>query len=266
MTTKPRKARSTRLNAASVAALELEVRDLRVEVDGLREAARLKDQYLAVATHELSAPLASMKAYVEALVEGYGDPTFVEGEEFLRVLDRETTRLTRVVERTLELSRLARRQGELRLQPTDLANVAADVQGSVQPLLAEREMRLVVEIDPGVPVVAGDADLLKQVMLNLVHNAIKFSEPGSRVWVRAVATPTGAEVEVRDEGHGIAAHEQEHIFEPWFRSADERVARARGTGLGLSIVKAIVEQHGSRVTVESELHAGTSFRFTLSRF
>src|SRR5262245_27150886 len=94
---------------SQVTALELEVRDLRAEVEELRRAASLKDQYLAVAPHELSAPLAPMKAYSEAFIEGHGDPTFTHGEEFLRVLDRETTRLTRVVERTLELSRLARR-------------------------------------------------------------------------------------------------------------------------------------------------------------
>ena len=252
--------------AGAVTALELELHDLRAEVDALREAARLKDQYLAVATHELSAPLASMKAYIEALIEGQGDPAFTEGDEFLRVLDRETTRLTRVVERTLELSRLARRQGELRIQPTDLVQVAADVQSSVQPLLSERSMRLIVDVATDVPVVAADPDLLKQVLLNLVHNSIKFSPPGSSVWVCGVSNGSGVVVEVRDQGHGIAPHEQEHVFEPWFRSADERIARARGTGLGLSIVKTIVEQHGSHIKIDSTLHVGTSFQFTLSRF
>jgi signal transduction histidine kinase len=249
-----------------VTALELEVRDLRAEVAALEQATKLKDQYLAVATHELSAPLAAMKAYVEALIEGHGDPAFTEAEEFLRVLDRETTRLTRVVERTLELSRLARRQGELRLQPVDLAAAAGEVQASLHPLLAERRMSLVVEVAPDLPVLAADPDLLKQVLVNLLHNAIKFSPPGSRVWLRGTCAGTGGEIEVRDEGHGIALHEQEHVFEPWFRSADERVVRARGTGLGLSIVKTIVEQHGTRIRVDSEPNVGTSFRFTLSRF
>jgi signal transduction histidine kinase len=249
-----------------VTALELEVRDLRAEVEELQRASSLKDQYLAVATHELSAPLAAMKAYVEALIEGHNDPTFTHGEEFLRVLDRETTRLTRVVERTLELSRLARRQREVRLHPVDLAAVAAEVQASLRPLLAERHMTLLIEVAPEVPHAAGDPDLLKQVLVNLVHNSIKFSPPGSRVWLRVTPAGTGTEIEVRDEGHGIAPHEQEHVFEPWFRSADERVARARGTGLGLAIVKTIIEQHGTRIRVESQPNVGTSFRFTLSRY
>jgi len=273
MKAKPKTSRSARASAPprrratpAVAALDLELRDLRQEVEALRQQVRLKEQYLAVATHELSAPLSSMKAYIEALIEGHGDPAFTEGEEFLRVLDRETTRLTRVVERTLELSRLARRQGELRLQPTDLVQVVADVQASVQPLLAERKMQMIVDIDVETPILAADPDLLGQVLLNLVHNSIKFSPLGSRVWVIGRCSGTGGEIEVRDEGHGIAIHEQEHVFEPWFRSSDDRVARARGTGLGLSIVKAIVEQHGAHIRVDSQPDAGTSFRFTLSRF
>lgn len=249
--------------ARAVAALEREVRDLRAEVDELRQANRLNDEYLAVATHELSAPLASMKAYVEALLEHHRDPAFGHTEEFLKVLAKETARLIRVVERTLEISRLTRRGAALQRGLVDLGEVVDDVAMSLQPVLAERCMTFDAELPPQLPVIDADRDLLKQVLVNLIHNAVKFSPPGRTVQVRATHAGGVVEVEVRDEGYGIAPEELGRVFEPYFRSGDGRVARERGTGLGLSVVKTIVEQHGGRVWVESQPDHGTSFRFTL---
>jgi len=242
-----------------------EAQDLRAEIEALRQACRLKDQYLSVATHELAAPLSAMKAYIEALLEHHADPGFTQTGEFLRVLEKETGRLIRVVDRTLEISRLTWRGSRIRLEPTRLADVVHELLPSVQPVLVERSMTLDVDLPENLPLVAADADLLNQVFLNLIHNAIKFSPPGRVVRVGAVANSGGLEVEVRDEGWGIVPEELGRVFEPYFRSGDGRVERERGTGLGLSIVKTIVEQHGGRIWVESEPQRGTSFRFTLPK-
>lgn len=252
--------------APEVVALELEVHELRAELDAMQRAARLKEESFSIMAHELSAPLAGMKAYVETLIENYGDPSFGEGVEFLGVLGREIGRLARVVERTLEITRLSRGGTHLRLEPVRLDDLVAEVRVALQPALAARRTVLEAQIDAGVPVVAADPDLLKQVLLNLVQNAVKFSPPGHPVRVRAVPKGDGVCVEVTDEGYGIAPHDLEQVFEPWFRSADERVARERGTGLGLTIVKTIVEQHGSRIEVDSSLDHGTTFRFGLQRY
>jgi len=249
-----------------IVALELEVRELRAEVDSMQRTARLKEESFCVMTHELSAPLAGMKAYVETLLENYGDPSFAEGVEFLGVLDREISRLARVVERTLEIARLSRQGTGLRLEPVRLEELLSEVRAALQPALTARQMAFEVHIDAAVPVIAADPDLLKQVFLNLLQNAVKFSPPGSRVGVRAVRKGDNVCIEVSDEGYGIAPHDLEQVFEPWFRSADERVARERGTGLGLAIVKTIVEQHGSRIEVESTRDRGTTFRFGLQRY
>jgi signal transduction histidine kinase len=249
-----------------VAALELEVRELTAEVASLRQACRLKDEHLSIATHELSAPLAAMKAYVEALLEHYDDPTFDQTGEFLEVLDRETDRLIRLVERTLEISRLTWRGTGLQRQPTPLADLVAEVVPSLQPLLEERRIRLAVVLPSGLPAVSVDRDLVKQVLLNLIHNAIKFSPECCPVTVTAAAAGEDeVAVEVCDEGYGVAGDEIQRLFEPYFRSSDERVERQRGTGLGLSIVKTIVESHGGRIEVRSQLERGTTFRFTLPR-
>ena len=125
-------------------------------------------------------------------------------------------------------------------------------------------MTLDVDLGADLPLVAADVDLLNEVLLNLIHNAVKFSPPGRTVCVAAVCTPEYVEVEVRDQGYGIVPEELGRVFEPYFRSGDGRVERERGTGLGLSIVKTIVEQHGGRIWVESE-PARHSFRFTLPK-
>jgi signal transduction histidine kinase len=249
----------------TVTALELEVSDLRAEIEALHQACKLKDQYLSVATHELSAPLAAMKAYIEALIEHHTDPSFTHTGEFLGVLGRETERLIRLVNRTLEISRLTYRGVRQVLEPTSIAEVVTEIHPSLQPVLDERRIRLDVQVHRDLACVAADRDLLKQVLLNLVHNAVKFSPPGRKVTVRATARGSQVEVEVQDEGYGIAPHELGRLFEPYFRSGDQRVERERGTGLGLSIVKTIVEQHGGRIEVQSLPEMGTTFRFTLRK-
>jgi two-component system phosphate regulon sensor histidine kinase PhoR len=246
-------------------ALALEVEELHGEIEALRAEGELKDQYLSVATHELSAPLAAMKAYLEALLEHHAEPGFTQTQDFLQVLAKETDRLIRLVDRTLEISRLTSRGLRIETGPVDVQEVVADLLPSLRPMLAERAMQLEVEVPPDLPRVLADRDLLKQVLLNLIHNGVKFSLPGRRVMLRARALPDAVEIEVEDEGYGIPQEDMAHLFQPYFRSADERVERQRGTGLGLSIVKTIVEQHGGSIGVESRPEAGTTFRFTLPR-
>jgi signal transduction histidine kinase len=238
------------------------VAELQAEVDALRETCRLKDQYLSVASHELSAPLAAMKAYIEALLDHHADPDFTQTGEFLEVLSRETDRLIRLVDRTLEISRLTTR-GRLQKELVDLQDLLAEMLPPLQPALEERGARLTVQLAPGLPAVNADRDLLLQVLLNLIHNALKFSPPGSAVTVAAVPAGDGVQIEVRDQGYGIRPEELANLFEPYFRSSDERVERERGTGLGLSIVKTIVQQHGGRIGVESAPDRGTIFRFDI---
>jgi two-component system phosphate regulon sensor histidine kinase PhoR len=238
------------------------VAELRAEIDALRDTCRLKEQYLSVASHELSAPLAAMKAYIEALLDHHAEPGFTQTGEFLAILGRETDRLIRLVDRTLEISRLTTRDG-LQKEPVDLEDLLAEMLPPLQPSLEERGARLAVQLAPGLAPVCADRDLLLQVLLNLIHNALKFSPRGSTVVVAAVPAGSGVQIEVRDQGYGIGPDELENVFEPYFRSSDERVERERGTGLGLSIVKTIVQQHGGRIGVESAPDRGTVFRFDI---
>jgi two-component system phosphate regulon sensor histidine kinase PhoR len=200
---------------------------------------------------------------LEALIENHGDPRFNETAEFLAVLDQETARLVRIVERMLESARLGGGT-ELRLQPVLLADLVRETVRGLAPLLDERGMQLELDVAVDLPVVQVDHDLLRQVLVNLIHNAIKFSAPGRRIWVQAQdRSGTQIEIQVRDEGFGIVREEIDRIFDPYFRSSDDRVGRQRGAGLGLAIVKTIVEQHGGRIVAESRPDHGTTFRFTI---
>jgi signal transduction histidine kinase len=235
---------------------------LQAELAELRETCRLKDQYLSVATHELSSPLAAMKAYLEALIAHHADPGFNQTGEFLQVLSRETDRLIRLVDRTLEISRLTAR-GLPQREALDLGALLDEMQPSLQPALAAHRARLAVALAPGLGPVHADRDMLQQVLLNLIHNALKFSPEETTVTVSAVPLADGVQIEVQDQGYGIRPEELASVFEPYFRSSDERVERQRGTGLGLSIVKSIVHQHRGTVGVESAPNRGTVFRFTI---
>ena len=244
--------------------LEAEVRELRAEVEVLRVAERARDEGLGRAAHELSAPLTAMKAYIEALRAHYGEPAFTQGPEFLGVLERETARLGRIVERTLVLSRAGAGLGWSR-ETLRLDEVASQVAMALRPVLEERAVVLDVEVPSDLPEVEADCDQMEQVLVNLVHNAVKFSPRGEHVALRAAVVRGEIVVEVRDRGYGIAPSELGSVFQPFFRSQDLRVARERGTGLGLCIVKTIVERHGGRVGVESEPSRGTRVWFTLPR-
>jgi len=243
--------------------IQREIERLREELAEMQRVARLKDQYLSVAAHELSTPLTAIKAYIEALSENYGDPEFKQGPEFLGVLQRETGRLIRTVDRTLQISRLTSRTKVVTRGKLELDRLLDDLQHSLRPVLQERDVTLSIEIPEDLQPIAADRDLLEQVLINLVDNAIKFSPRGSQVVLRAEARADCVEIEVRDEGFGIAAEEIKRVFDPYFRSGDTRVDGERGTGLGLAIVRTIVEQHGGRIWVKSEVDRGTAFRFSL---
>jgi two-component system phosphate regulon sensor histidine kinase PhoR len=240
-----------------------EIERLREELAELERVNRLKDQYLSVAAHELSTPLTAIKAYVEALSENWADPSFTQGPEFLGVLQRESTRLIRIVDRTLQISRLTSRSQMVRRSSVDLKRLVHEVSVSLRPVLQERDVDLNVQVAADLPLIDADRDLLEQVLINLLDNAVKFSPPGRTVHLQARVCPNCVEVEVRDQGYGIAPEELKRVFDPYFRSGDERIGCERGTGLGLAIVKTIVEQHGGRVWVVSEIDCGTTFRFSL---
>ena len=249
----------TGADASTERSLQQENRRLRRELRQMRLSQRVSDEYLSVVTHELATPLTAIKAYVEALIMHQDDPAFTQGREFLRVLDRETSRLIRLVDRTQQISRLTSGKQTVHSGHVQLQELVEETTDALRPILEQRGVEFVADL----PAVAADRDLCKQLLINLVHNAIKFSPEQGKVFLQADVNQNHAEVRISDEGCGVRSEDRERIFEPFFRSASTPSEVERGSGLGLAIARTIVEQHGGRITVDSEVGKGTSFRFTL---
>lgn len=249
--------------------IAMTVQDITREVE-LNEA---KSNFISNVSHELRTPLFNIKSFIETLHEYGEDLTETERREFLDTANRETDRLTRLVNDVLDLSRLESCR-IYHLEPVDIAQPIEQTLRTYQLNARDKGIELVQEIEPDLPPVLGHYDLLLQVFANLVGNGLKFTEPGGRVAIRAYLLESVfhspnetryVRIEISDTGIGIDPEDQEAIFERFFR-VENRVHTLEGTGLGLSIVRNIIEKHHSQVHLVSEVGIGTTFWFDLDVF
>ena len=228
----------------------------------LAEASQHKSQFLANMSHELRTPLNAILGYTELIADGvYGSPS----EKMIDVLKRlegNGRHLLGLINDVLDLSKIEAGQLNLSLADYSLKEVVQSVYSAVEALAKEKHIALKVEVPSQLPAARGDERKLTQVLLNLVGNAIKFTDTGE-VAIKASAANGSFTVAVRDTGPGIAETEQAKIFEE-FQQADSSITKKKGgTGLGLAIAKRIVELHGGRIWVESSLGQGSTFSFTV---
>jgi GAF domain-containing protein len=228
----------------------------------LEVASKHKSQFLANMSHELRTPLNAILGYTELILDSiYGEPS----DKMRTVLERlqaNGKHLLGLINDVLDLSKIEAGQLTLSLDDYSLSDVVHGVVSAVEPLAAEKRLAFKAEIAPDLPTGHGDGRRLSQVLLNLVGNAIKFTDKGE-VAIRASVTDGAFTVAVCDTGPGIAAVDQAKIFEE-FQQADSSITRKKGgTGLGLSIAKRIIEMHGGRIWVESQSGRGSTFYFTL---
>jgi len=228
----------------------------------LEVASRHKSQFLANMSHELRTPLNAILGYTELLQDGIYGQIPEKAQETMQRVDRSGRHLLALINDVLDLSKIEAGQLTLSLGDYSLKEVVQTVVAALEPLAAEKKLALTVTIAPDLPVGRGDDRRLSQVLLNLVGNAVKFTDAGE-VRVDAKATDGTFLVSVFDTGPGIAAEDQARIFEE-FQQADTSSTRKKGgTGLGLSIAKRILALHGGRLWVESALGKGSTFSFTL---
>ncbi|VXD11766.1 Drug sensory protein A [Planktothrix paucivesiculata PCC 9631] len=281
----------------SLKGIAMTIQDITREVE-LNDA---KSQFISNISHELRTPLFNIKSFIETLHDYGEDLTEEERQEFLATANHETDRLTRLVNDVLDLSRLESCR-IYNFEPVDMAQVVEQTLRTYQLNAKDKGIELSREIEPDLPLVVGNYDLLLQVLTNLVGNALKFTSSGGRViirvylleednlkknqeveeiakggWIISPPPPRPIDLhlaenrpktryirtEVSDTGSGIAPEDQEAIFTRFFR-VENRVHTLEGTGLGLSIVKNIIEKHRSQVHLISELGIGTTFWFDLS--
>jgi len=238
------------------------VHEIAVARDAAETANRAKSQFLANMSHELRTPLNAILGYTELMAEGtYGELC----EEMLEVLKRLETNgrhLLGLINDVLDLSKIEAGQLVLELSDYCIQDIAQTVRSTLEPLAADKKLAFKVEVPAELPPGRGDGRRLTQVLINLVGNAIKFTDAGE-VAIKTEANNGSFYVTVRDTGPGISAADQAKLFQE-FQQADNAIARKKGgTGLGLAISKRIIEMHGGRIWVESQPGHGSTFVFTL---
>jgi GAF domain-containing protein len=228
----------------------------------LEEASQHKSQFLANMSHELRTPLNAILGYTELMADGaYGEPS----EKMLGILKRleaNGKHLLGLINDVLDRSKIEAGQLVLELSDYCIQDIAQTVRSTLEPLAADKKLAFKVEVAPKLPSGRGDGRRLTQVLINLVGNAIKFTDAGE-VAIKAEANNGSFRVSVRDTGPGISTADQARLFQE-FQQADNAITRKKGgTGLGLAISKRIIEMHGGKIWVESQPGQGSTFTFTL---
>lgn len=226
----------------------------------VRRLETVRRDFVSNLSHELRTPLASLKALVETLRAGALEDPKAAGR-FLNSVETEVDALTQMVQELLDLSRVESGQVPLNLVPADVREVLSRPAERLRPQAERAGLTLSVELPPDPPRVLADVERMQQVVINLLHNAIKFTPPGGRVNISAEAAGDEMIMSVRDTGVGIAAENLDRIFERFYKA--DRARSGGGTGLGLAIAKHIVQAHGGRIWAESMEGAGSSFYFSL---
>jgi PAS domain S-box-containing protein len=234
-------------------------RDITIEV----EAERAKTEFVSTVSHELRTPMTSIKGYADLLLMGAVGSLTGEQQRFLTIIKSNTDRLTLLVNDLLDISRIE--SGRLILTPrvVRVGDLIAQIITAMGARATERNLDLHSDLPSVLPEVFVDPDRVIQVLTNLVGNACRYTPSDGEVVVSARAHGDEVHISVRDTGIGISEEDQPRLFSRFFRSEDPLVQDAPGTGLGLSITKSLVEMHGGRIWVESELGEGSTFTFTL---
>jgi signal transduction histidine kinase len=243
--------------------LQAATAELTAANESLKELDRLKDNFITTVTHELRTPLTSIRAFSEILRD---NPSLEQEQRlhFISIIVKESERLTRLINQVLDLAKLESGNAEWHSTELDLNEVIRDAVSTTSQLLRESGVELALDLPPSVPPVHADRDRLLQVMLNLISNAVKFcNSDHGRIDVGLRVLPDALQVDVHDNGAGVAKAHQELIFEKFRQVGDTLTEKPQGTGLGLPISRQIIQHLGGTLWVSSRPGQGATFSFTL---
>jgi two-component system, NtrC family, sensor histidine kinase KinB len=230
------------------------------DITHLREIDRLKSEFIATASHELRTPLTSVQMAVHLLLERAAGTLTAKQEEVLQACRDDCQRLEQLMRDLLDLSRIESGKNLPQLSPVRVSDLVAAGLESLWPQVEAKGLACTIEAPEDLPLVLADRGQIERVLMNLVRNALRHTDPGGQIRVSAVRRPERVAISVKDTGHGIPPEYLPHIFEKFVRVPD---APSGDAGLGLAISKRIVEAHGGKIVVHSEVGRGTTFTFTL---
>jgi two-component system phosphate regulon sensor histidine kinase PhoR len=226
----------------------------------LRNLQTMRRELIGNISHDLRTPIAGIKAMVETLKDSALNDKEAAAN-FLTRIDDEVDRLTQMVTELTELSHIETGRAELRRTPTNINLLVEEVVAQMNPLAANRPVTIFTDLKINPPIIKVDRDRIRQTLINLVHNAIKFNKPGGKIIISTIYDTESITVSVSDSGTGISQEDLPHIFERFYK-ADK--ARSRGgSGLGLAIAKHTIQAHGGTISVKSEEGKGSIFSFNL---
>lgn len=233
------------------------------DITRIRDIDRLKDEFVSTVSHELRTPLTSIRGSLQLVLDGAGAVANDDHRQLLRVALANCERLIRIINDILDVSKIeaGRIQLQRRTVPVD-ALIRLSIQ-NVEQIARTGRITVVTDAPDGLPPVFADADRFVQALVNLLSNAVKFAPAGTTVRVAAAARGPVVAITVKDQGPGIPPEHMDRLFQKFQQLDSSASRRTGGTGLGLAIAKAIVEQHGGRITVQSALGVGTTFTITV---
>jgi signal transduction histidine kinase len=252
-------------NSKSKTAEQLEL--LKQEKERAENLAKLKSEFLNQVSHELRTPLAVIIGYIECITDGLYGEIETKHQEILQVVAKQSTHLKNMIDQILIYSRLEAGKQPVRIEDLHLAKIVSELRETFEFLCRQKGIDLHWELPRDPTPIRSDAVRVKEVVSNLLQNAVKYTDHGS-ITVRVTSLPStdSAVVEVKDTGMGISEHHLASIFEPFMQAHKTSSENSRGgIGLGLSIVKKHLEQVRGTITVESELGKGSTFRVVLPR-
>jgi signal transduction histidine kinase len=244
--------------------VEVRTHELALANERLKALDQLKSEFVSHVSHELRTPLTAIKGAVELMLREVPGPLTEKQIHYLTRVRSNTQHLAGLINDLLDLSKIESGTVEVKSSRVSLSGLVHEVVEGLRPLAAEKVVTLEANIPGPSILVCADRDKINQVLMNLIGNAIKFTPAQGRVAVSA--SKNGKEsvrVSVSDTGPGIPPEEKEKIFDKFYQIAGVEGPKPRGTGLGLAICKALVELHGGRIWVESDLSGGSNFTFTL---
>lgn len=233
------------------------------DISEIKRLERIRKDFVANVSHELKTPIAAISGFAETLlVENPENETVTD---FSRIIYEEATRLARLVNSLLDLSRIESEDANLKLESFDIRECIYSVAGKFEKRFTEKRLTLKTEFPDSKVVIKADRDRVTQVVINLLDNAVNYSQKDTDITIRVEERSQDVTVEFADHGPGIPPDETARIFERFYRVDKSRTRKDGGTGLGLSIVKHIVEAHGGNTFVHSTPGEGSTFGFTLPK-
>lgn len=230
------------------------------DMTNIRRLEKVRQDFIANISHELRTPIASCKAIVETLQNGAINDKNI-AEDFLQRMHVETDKLAQMVNELGELSRIESGELILKLEPVNIAEVAASVTDRLKAQADRAQLSINLDIPTNLPHVMGDRNRIEQLLVNLIHNAIKFTPKSGRITISSKVHDGSVLISISDTGIGIPEDDLPHIFERFYKV--DKARSGGGTGLGLAIAKHIVQAHGGDIWAESEEGKGSTFIFSL---